>query len=119
MAIYPCDVSGHPYRGPQQTMYPAVVDGGQAFRRKLRLCPGHFDTYAEMLARRCQNAQIDFMAALEVTCFLCQKPVTESAAQLFVTVYRVKSEREDFWAPLHEQCIEATLDDWFIEPVAS
>jgi hypothetical protein len=93
-------------------MYPAVVRGGDSVRRKLRLCPGHFDTYTEMLGEYAQPAQDSFVESRVITCFVCHAPVDYAEVQLFVTVYPLKAERQDYWAPIHGDCGPQALREW-------
>ena len=45
MAFFPCSNHHAPYRGPSWGVYPAIVTGGEAERRKLRMCEPCFDEY--------------------------------------------------------------------------
>lgn len=119
MAMYPCDCGHHRYRSAQQTIYPAVVCGPDATRRKLRLCEAHFDRYLTQLEDRAHNAQVDFIEAAESTCLVCALPVTDSEFQFFATVYARRAERADYWAPLHELCAPAAMEDWLLDVVAT
>lgn len=114
MAMFPCDVTGHRYRGAQQTIYPAIVEGQIAVRRKLRLCDRHFVALTDQLAVHCQNAQMDFDEVGNPPCGLCDEPVTQDTAQFFATVYAKGAEREDWWAPVHHDCVSALMDDWLL-----
>lgn len=114
MAVFPCDIGRHRYPGPQQTMYPAVVDGDLCRRRKLRLCPIHFAELLDRLHQGYSNGQIEFLDVQAVTCPLCSNPVRDETGQFFATVYAKGSERADFWAPVHTACIEALADDWYL-----
>ena len=114
MALFPCDVTGHRYRGQQRAMYPAVVEGQNAVRRKLRLCQAHFDGFLDQLSENAHNAQMAFDDPATSSCYLCGGEVTGSEAQLFVTVYDLRAEREDWWAALHRQCVSGTLEDWHL-----
>jgi len=116
MAMYPCDVKNHRYNGPQQTIYPAIVTGNASTRRKLRLCPGHFEHLEDTLETKANNAQMDFDSKDHTRCIVCQQDVTDSEFQFFATVYAKGQERRDFWAVLHESCAAACMEDWGLEP---
>jgi hypothetical protein len=96
-------------------MYPAIVDGTIATRRKLRLCESHFAGYLDHLRASAQNDQTDFESAKQPPCYLCSKPVADDPAQMFVTVYDLRAERQDWWAPLHHDCVEGAMEDWLID----
>jgi hypothetical protein len=112
MAIFPCDVGNHRYVGPQQTIYPAIVDGGDTARRKMRLCPAHFQHLVERLESHAHNAQMAFGEALDATCLQGDGAVTDSPFQFFATVYAHKEDRADWWAPIHAGCVTSALEDW-------
>lgn len=112
MAMYPCEFNGHRYRSAQQTMYPAIVNGTDGTRRKLRLCPEHFEDLLEKLQNHATNAQEDMFEHVANRCFICGLETTDAPSALFVTVYAQGMEREDFWAPLHKDCAPAAREDW-------
>lgn len=114
MAMYPCDVNDRRYNGPQQTIYPAIVDGLMNTRRKLRLCPTHFDAYMETLSTRANNAQLEFEAEPKVRCISCGQEAEGAKYAFFATAYAAKADRVDFWAAVHEACIGAACEDWHI-----
>jgi len=115
MGMYPCDVKNHRYKGAQQTIYPAIVCGTEQSRRKLRLCPGHFEMLEDTLEERTNNAQVDFDSTDAVACLICRKAVADSEYQFFATVYAKGQERRDFWAVLHSECVGAAMEDWGLE----
>jgi len=115
MALFPCDIGRHPYRGPQRTMYPAIVQGGDSWRRKLRLCEPHFDALLEQLQERAHDAQMDSTDVKLPVCYGCNDDVVMSTAQMFVTVYNLKEDRVDFWAPLHELCAATQRELWLLD----
>jgi hypothetical protein len=112
MAMYPCDVDNRRYAGAQQTIYPALVDGTSSSRRKLRLCAWHFDALVDKLEKNAKTDQVEFGAPSLLMCLICAKEVTDSEHQFFATVYAYKQDRRDFWAPVHESCAGAVVEDW-------
>ncbi len=116
MALFPCDLGNHRYRGAQQTIYPALVNGSEAYRRKMRLCPAHFEIRVDALSSRAAFAQIDFYEANEAKCLVCQETVSDSAWQFFATVYAARSERLDYWALVHDHCAPTVRAEWHLEP---
>jgi hypothetical protein len=112
MAQFPCDVDDRRYVGPQRTMYPALVNGLEAYRRKLRCCPVHFDLLHNRLLAVTLPAQTTLEDDREPLCVTCREPAHDARWAFFVTVYDVRSEREDFWAPVHDACAAAVTEDW-------
>jgi len=115
VALYPCDATGHRYPGKQRTMYPAVSSGALSHRRKLRLCKEHFDGFSDQLAVHAIDAGSDVNPNLEPTCYLCDQTCRGSSSAVYVTVYDDGAERQDWWAPLHDNCVAGTLADWQID----
>ena len=115
MAQYPCDQGLHRYRGPQRTMYPAIVNHGTAWRRKLRLCQAHFEAFHLALTERAQFAQMDFEDAKRPGCYSCNNEVTDSSWAFFLTSYDHGQDREDWWAPLHEGCAASAAKGWLLD----
>lgn len=115
MALFPCDATSHRYPGAQQTIYPAIVNQSDTWRRKLRLCPQHFRGFLDQLEAHAQNAQLSFEDALSVRCVSCSNPVTDSPFQFFATVYATKADRADWWGPVHEGCAASLADDWLLD----
>lgn len=112
MGLFPCDAGPHPYPGRQQTIYPAVAQGAHNARRKLRLCPRHFDQYQGELVRFAQPAQLELETERVPRCAGCGEEISEMAATFFATVYATGAERADWWAPIHEDCVGRTLTSW-------
>ena len=116
MALFPCDATGHRYPGPQRTMYPAVSSGSLSHRRKLRLCKQHFEAFEEQLAIHALDQDADFTDPASSQCYLCGQPVGGTSSALYVTAYGKSSDRQDWWAPLHDNCMAGAMADWLIEP---
>lgn len=115
MGMFPCDFGMHRYRGAQQTIYAAIVEGGEAQRRRLRLCPDHFATYLETLEERYRNAQLAFEDPQALACASCGQPVEHENVQFFATVYESGKERADWWSVLHIACRQAAAEDWLLD----
>lgn len=116
MALYPCDATGHRYQGPQRTMYPAIMSGALASRRKLRLCKDHFDALLEQLALHAVDSVESIAPGAVRLCYLCDRDAGPTTSQLYVTCYDQGAERQDFWAPLHDNCVSGASADWLLEP---
>jgi len=97
-------------------MYPAVAHGSVTNRRKLRLCLAHFTAFQEQLALHAADAQSPMTDEQLSRCYLCGHDVEGYSAAFYLTAYGKDSQRTDWWAPLHEDCAEATMDDWLIGP---
>jgi len=107
MAQYPCSIHGGRYAGPQQSLYPAILNGNSANRTKLRACPscfrdqlnfleGHFTEATEALAEFSDNPS---------QCGVCLDDVQRSGAAAFMTTYDREQNRLDWFAPVHEGCV--------------
>lgn len=116
MGLFPCSIGTHRYAGPQQTIYPAIAQGQEVFRTRLRLCPTHFDVMLEKLVSRANDAAIDHEDALAPTCIECRGDVIGSRWQFFATAYASKQERRDFWAVIHDECVRGAKHDWLSMP---
>ena len=116
MAMYPCDASGHRYPGPQRTMYPAIMSGALASRRKLRLCKEHFAAFVEQLALHAVLAGDGFPDNRGPLCYLCDRDAGPTSSALYVTAYDQGADRTDWYAPLHDNCVTGAAADWLIEP---
>jgi len=115
MALYPCDIGAHRYAGPQQTIYPALVSGGWSDRRKLRLCPTHFDALLETCEERCIDANDTAGPPPQLGCVSCGAFDTPISFGFYATVYPMRQERRDFWGSVHEKCASAFCADWGLD----
>lgn len=116
MALYPCDATGHRYVGPQRTIYPAVASGAITERRKLRLCKDHFEAFLEQLALHAVDQEHTSANGAPIPCYLCDRVPEYASSALYVTAYDYKAERQDWWAPIHDNCVAGTMADWHLEP---
>lgn len=106
MALYPCDVNQHRYRGRGSMAYVALVDGVASNRWKLRLCPEHVRSAIQDLKpfEVYEGETADEIFERDRPCILCGRQVMENGQQLFVTCYEAGQDRRDFWALTHIQC---------------
>lgn len=114
MALYPCDQGNHRYYGPQQTVYPAFVGGSTVYRRKLRLCPVHFQAFFALLNDRAHQAVDGEVVPLTPICILCGYDAAESSLLFYATVYPKSGDRLDYWAAVHDICAPAAREDWLL-----
>ena len=114
MGLFPCDQGGHRYYGPQQTIYPAFIDGNNVYRRKLRLCAEHFQGMLDLLEHRTNEQQDGQLGVVTPICVLCGADAADSHLAFFATVYGKGNERRDFWASCHERCAPAAREDWHL-----
>lgn len=100
MATYPCSWCGARYRGPQQTAYPAVVDGTIVFRERMRLCPECFRRVvtADWLTLVGAGPEED-----RSVCSLCEVNLGRWA--IFVTYYEDRQERQDLYGRSCNDCL--------------
>jgi hypothetical protein len=105
MAVFPCDATGHRFPGRQYTMYPAIVSGALASRRKLRLCKAHYDDLWDQLNTHAMDATAEVGPLLKPLCFLCDQVVGGNSSAIYVTCYGDENVRMDWYAPLHDNCL--------------
>jgi hypothetical protein len=106
MALFPCYMGQHRYRGPACHFYPAVVLGGRANRQHQRVCPDHLEQLLDTLSAYEIETDEATTTWTEMTflCWSCGKPVEQDPAQIFVTAYPRNEERRDFWLQCHAAC---------------
>jgi hypothetical protein len=100
-------------------MYPAVVSGALAQRRKLRLCKEHFDGFWDQLNVHAILASDHPAGLVAPLCYLCGLDANHTTSTLYVTAYNVVADREDWWAPLHDNCVPGTVADWLMDTVTA
>jgi len=97
-------------------MYPAIMSGALASRRKLRLCKEHFAAFVEQLALHAVLAGDGFPDNRGPLCYLCDRDAGPTSSALYVTAYDQGADRTDWYAPLHDNCVTGAAADWLIEP---
>lgn len=104
MAQFPCDRCGQRYRGPQQTVYPALVAASRAVRKRMRLCPLHFD---EVVSHMFLHEEATGASDLHECSYAdCREPADVA---VFGTVYESGRERADYY---YRSCVShATRED--------
>lgn len=101
MAAFPCDFCGDRYRGPQQTAYPALINGTTRISRKMRLCPKDFDQLVH-LPWLCPADSKPVTAW--GTCSICGD--ADSDWGVFVPYYEDRQPRADLWASVCDRCLQ-------------
>jgi len=92
VARFPCDHHRGPYKGAQQTAYPALLNGSFTMRERQRLCP---DCFSRLLSF-CELTMIEGDSeALSYACIECDCQDTPVA--VFVTAYPAHEDRRDFY----------------------
>lgn len=99
MAQYPCSICGQRYRGPQQTMYVAFLNGSASVREKSRMCPDCMDAADSHIAKYWLPAEIEGEWA---KCAVCGSAQPQLAC--FVTAYPAHAERQDWFSSLCSTC---------------
>lgn len=104
MGFFPCERCQRAYKGKQQTMYPALLDGATDPRMRRRLCPPCFDAVSSWMIQHMHIVRVGDLAAegtdmdivAAAPCFVegCGGQVTTS---IFVTKYAQGHEREDWF----------------------
>jgi hypothetical protein len=105
MALFPCSVCHQRYGGPQQSVYPAIVNGSVSERAHLRLCPRHLDPLLEWLRKHTSPVVADeagpTMFEFERPCSICGE--ADPTYQLFANVYLRGQEPLLFWTRFCEK----------------
>lgn len=107
MAIFPCAVGSHRYRGRASHAYPALVfASGATNRHHARLCQEHMSKLEDVAA--------PYLAAVAeetvppsprgALCMGCERAVERTSKQFFMTTYPGSQERQDYWGQIHEDC---------------
>jgi hypothetical protein len=108
MAQFPCSHCGERYRGPQQTLYPAVVNGTTRWGSKQRLCPRCLAAVDCWVEDRLVPADSEDAVLL---CCVCAVGDPESA--VFITIYRRDEARDDWYGRVHTTCTGMVADALF------
>ena len=118
MSIYACDVHGRRVPGSLETAYPSLLRGGVRYSRKLRLCIEHMDALLGSESPRLTAVSDDGEAIALRVCGTCGSELdsTQTADAVFVTVYRRKADRADYFAELCRACGDAQIGEWRLEP---
>lgn len=107
MAMFPCSADGARYRGPQSTMYPAIVQGGQSIRERLRLCVPHFEQLLKYIGENLQEVVYDVAPSNEPspsTCSFCGGDLDERK-MVFVTAYPQGQAEVQFYGSVCTRCV--------------
>jgi len=97
-------------------MYPTIMSGALASRRKLRLCKDHFQGYLDQLNIHAVETGAPSGDLVAPLCYLCSQTCDHSSSALYVTAYDQGQDRADWYAPLHDNCVTGAAADWLIEP---
>lgn len=109
VAQFPCSRCHQRYRGPQQTAYPAIVNGVTSVRRRMRLCPDNFTD----LSSWCNEHLVDGAQEIDfAVCCRCGKD-PELPYAVFVTVYAAHEDRTDWWGRSCAACIPLVAETLF------
>ena len=108
MAQYPCEKHGARYKGPQQTIYPAMLNGTTRLGHKVRVCPPCLSQIMEWLQEHTSPADSQLGV---FSCWNCGAQDTPWA--MFVTVYAQGEERQDFFGRSCGGCASLAGDALF------
>ena len=106
MALFPCSVDGARYRGPQQSMYPALVAGSVSDRSRLRLCPPHFQKLNEECRQHLEEVvydEPDNRQEQPTVCAFCGSE-PDGSLVMFVTVYGLHQPEAQFFGRVCHRC---------------
>lgn len=106
MALRPCGICNRTYRGAAAHVYPTLVTGNDSYSNHLRLCPVDTKILLESWASNEMCAQEGmFDDAVRPNCPVCELEVPAgNVSQFFATTYDKPDHREDWWAPIHDEC---------------
>lgn len=106
MAMRPCDVCRRRFPGPSNSAYVAILDGGQRWELKLRLCSVHWLKLEQLFTD--VDGFINYEAdthAESQPCLVCHGDVNGAHPQsAFMTAYPARAERADYFAPVCAGC---------------
>ena len=105
MARFPCSRCGQRYRGPQQTAYPAFVQGATSMSERMRLCPECFDAVIGSAWLALVGGSRDDSPGRG--CTRCGS--ADGATVVFVPYYETGQERQDLYGRLCSECLSAGL----------
>lgn len=109
MALYPCDIGNHPYRGAQNSVYLSVLNGLRSDRMKARLCTPHLRKVIAAIETRMSRVlgdgfeiQQDGMLCMVGDCALGE----EDRTAVFATVYGQGDEPWQYFARVCDEHAE-------------
>jgi hypothetical protein len=102
MAQYPCEKHGARYKGAQQTIYPALLNGTTRLGHKVRVCPSCMAEVMDWIQVNMSPAESQLGV---FSCWGCG--AQDSPWAMFVTVYAEGQERQDFFGRSCGACVTA------------
>ena len=112
MSLFPCDRCHRRVRGPLATAYFTVMLGADRFSRRMRLCSDDLNGVLHDQASFLALLEADDLDAVSSMCDSCDSAfdgATRSCAA-FATLYRPKSDRQDYFARLCVPCGQAAIE---------
>lgn len=106
MALFPCSVQRHLYRGAASHAYVGLGKGSFEGRYRLRLCSAHMNQLEEC-ADSFRVDPDEQVPEFEFICFSCDRPLDNTVDQVqpwFLTTFPRGTERRDFYAVKHAEC---------------
>lgn len=108
MAQYPCSFCGKRYAGPQQTAYPALMNGQSVLSRKMRCCP---DDFARLVNAPWLHLVPEGDPEQRQVCSSCGDELV--TARVFVPYYEAHQERCDLFGQVCAACAPMARDALF------
>lgn len=114
MSVFACDWHGQRVPGRLETAYPSLVRGGARFTHHLRLCPQHMDDLLAWPGLKAIEDFTDEQPYNNDACGTCGKvqPSSSLIDPLFLTVYRDRGDRQDFFLRACQRCGDDLVDRW-------
>lgn len=118
MALFPCTLHGGRYRGPQQSVYLTIAQGGRSLSNHLRLCPDCLrSTRAELDGAL---AEVDYdnpptaQSRDELTCCWCG--TRGQLAATFATVYADGAQEQTYYGDTCADCEQRMVAKFDLRP---
>lgn len=110
MALFPCEIGEERYRGKQAAIYPAIVNGVNSERTKIRGCGPHLEDLLSRLPGGVAEVDPDDPAGLAGRssdhCDWCGED-EETPYSTFITAYLPGEERRDWYGRVCAGCVDA------------
>lgn len=108
VARFPCDSCHRPFRGRAAYFYPALVNGADSLRSRLRVCESCQLKFVNVLQPYAETDTdaTTFGDDASETCALCRIEVRDDDWRFYVTAY-VSDARLDFYTRVHRWCAES------------
>lgn len=114
MARFPCSLDGARFQGPASYVYPTVLENGNRWFAKLRLCPTCAAEVREYITRYgiVWDERTPVTTDSPQFCPECEKSIDRQDPRLYVTAYWRADERWDCACGMHVDCALTLAGRW-------